>query len=216
MGDTTTGGGCPVAHKENTERSGCPVSNELNPNNMMPTLSQEPLPGQPFELSKEREVSNIPKGDSTRWVYPSEQMFFNAMIRKGWKWEEWDMKQSDMQHIITIHNRNNEAAWLEILKWEAMHAQECADPKLISFRGRSKDFSPRARIRSWMGYELPFDRHDWVVDRCGRKVRYIIDYYGCEPEKDHSVPIYLDVRPALDSFGALWDRTRATWRRWTS
>lgn len=65
-------------------------------------------------------------------------------------------------------------------------------------------------------YELPFDRHDWVVDRCGRHVRYIIDYYGCVPEKDNSVPIYLDVRPALDSFQAVWDRSKATWRRWTS
>ena len=26
-------------------------------------------------------------------------------------------------------------------------------------------------------YELPFDRHDWIVDRCGKHVRYIIDYY---------------------------------------
>eukprot|EP00058_Branchiostoma_floridae_P026618 XP_002612109.1 hypothetical protein BRAFLDRAFT_108880 [Branchiostoma floridae] len=28
-------------------------------------------------------------------------------------------------------------------------------------------------------YELPFDRHDWIVDRCGKQVRYIIDYYDC-------------------------------------
>ena len=26
-------------------------------------------------------------------------------------------------------------------------------------------------------YELPFDRHDWIVDRCGKHVRYVIDYY---------------------------------------
>lgn len=65
-------------------------------------------------------------------------------------------------------------------------------------------------------YELPFDRHDWVVDRCGKQVRYIIDYYGCEPREDKSVPIYLDVRPALDSFGACWDRMKATWWRWTT
>jgi hypothetical protein len=25
--------------------------------------------------------------------------------------------------------------------------------------------------------ELPFDRHDWVVDRCGQEVRYVIDFY---------------------------------------
>ena len=24
---------------------------------------------------------------------------------------------------------------------------------------------------------LPFDRHDWWVDRCGKEVRYTIDYY---------------------------------------
>lgn len=65
-------------------------------------------------------------------------------------------------------------------------------------------------------YELPFDRHDWVVDRCGRRVRYVIDYYGCEPDESASVPIYLDVRPALDSFSAVWDRARAAWRRWTA
>jgi hypothetical protein len=24
---------------------------------------------------------------------------------------------------------------------------------------------------------MPFDRHDWIVDRCGREVRYVIDFY---------------------------------------
>ena len=51
----------------------------------MPVLNQDPVPGQPFELSKQRQVSSIPKGGTEkpdRWVYPSEQMFFNAMIRK--------------------------------------------------------------------------------------------------------------------------------------
>ena len=65
-------------------------------------------------------------------------------------------------------------------------------------------------------YELPFDRHDWIVDRCGQRVRYIIDYYGCEPTANNSAPIYLDVRPALDSFSAMWDRARAAWWRWTT
>ena len=52
----------------------------------MPNMSQEPMEGQPFPLSTEREVSSIPKAsagkDGERWVYPSEQMFFNAMVRK--------------------------------------------------------------------------------------------------------------------------------------
>ncbi len=37
--------------------------------------------------------------------------------------------------------------------------------------------SPLARIRHWLGGPLPFDRHDWYVDRCGQEVRYIIDFY---------------------------------------
>lgn len=37
--------------------------------------------------------------------------------------------------------------------------------------------SPLARIRSWLTGEMPFDRHDWVVDRCGKDVRYVIDFY---------------------------------------
>lgn len=49
----------------------------------MPPSSQEPMPDQPFSLSKERQVSSIPKADTNEnWVYPSQQMFFNAMVRK--------------------------------------------------------------------------------------------------------------------------------------
>ena len=70
-------------------------------------------------------------------------------------------------------------AWQEVLKWEALHADECNNPKLKSFGGKATAYSPRARFRSWMGYELPFDRHDWIIDRCGKEVRYVIDYYDC-------------------------------------
>ena len=116
-----------------------------------------------------------------------------------------------------VHNRNNENVWREILKWEALHYSQCKEPKLVSFRGRAKDFSPRARIRSWIGYELPFDRHDWVVARNERLVRYVIDYYGCEPSGGKDLPqISVDVRPAVDSIGAVWDRVKVAFRRWIS
>lgn len=63
-------------------------------------------------------------------------------------------------------------------------------------------------------YELPFDRHDWIVDRCGTEVRYIIDYYdGGKVDSNFQFTI-LDVRPALDSFSAFWDRSKATYLRW--
>lgn len=51
----------------------------------MPPPNQVPAPDQPFPLSVNREESKIPRaGTEQNWVYPSEQMFWNAMLRKGW------------------------------------------------------------------------------------------------------------------------------------
>ncbi|XP_006634946.2 holocytochrome c-type synthase isoform X2 [Lepisosteus oculatus] len=194
-------------------------SSDIDPANMMPPPNQTPAPDQPFSLSVAREESNIPRaGSEKNWVYPSEQMFWNAMLRKGWRWKDDDLSPGDMTNIIKIHNQNNEQAWHEILKWEALHAKECpCGPTLVRFGGKAKEYSPRARIRSWMGYELPFDRHDWIVDRCGKEVRYVIDYYdGGAVNKENYQFTILDVRPAYDSLGAVWDRMKVAWWRWTS
>ncbi|XP_063283374.1 holocytochrome c-type synthase isoform X2 [Pelobates fuscus] len=211
------------AHQERAyEFVGCPMKvqnkDDIDPRNMMPPPNQCPAPDQPFPLGLNREESTIPRADADKkWVYPSEQMFWNAMLRKGWKWKEEDVNPKDMENIIKIHNQNNEQAWSEILKWEALHATECpCGPTLARFGGKAKEYSPRARMRSWMGYELPFDRHDWIVDRCGKEVRYVIDYYdGGEVDKNYQFSI-LDVRPAFDSMGAVWDRMKVAWWRWTS
>uniref|UniRef100_A0A0B7A6F0 Holocytochrome c-type synthase n=1 Tax=Arion vulgaris TaxID=1028688 RepID=A0A0B7A6F0_9EUPU len=204
---------CPMSRGE----CGTPVGEEINKDNMMPPPNQRPAPDQPFPLSVDRLTSTIPKaGTDESWVYPSQQMFWNAMLRKGWRWKEADMNPGDMANIINIHNANNELAWREVLKWEALHADECLDPKLKRFSGFASKYSPRARIRSWLGYELPFDRHDWIVDRNGREVRYIIDYYdGGKVNQDYEFAL-LDVRPALDSFQAFWDRMKVAVWRWTS
>jgi len=188
---------------------------DIDPLNMMPPPNQRPSPDQPFPLPINRQTSSIPKaGTDERWVYPSQQMFWNAMRRKGWKFGPDDINAQDMDHIIKIHNANNESAWHEVLKWEAMHAGECGNPKLKSFGGKAKEFSPRARVRGWMGYELPFDRHDWIIDRCGKDVRYIIDYYDGDLDPGSHRFAQLDVRPALDSSTAVWDRMKVAWWRW--
>lgn len=49
-------------------------------------------------------------------------------------------------------------------------------------------------------YSAPFDRHDWVVDRCGTKIRYVIDFYTGRASDSSNVSFYLDVRPALDDW----------------
>lgn len=214
---------CPVPHQRKGP-SECPIqhgntgSEAINPDNMMPEPNQRPSAGQPFPLPIDRQRSNIPKaGTEEFWVYPSQQMFWNAMLRKGWNWKTEDIEQNDMAHIIRIHNANNEAAWQEVLKWEALHARECCNPKLKRFGGKAQEYSPRARMRSMMGYELPFDRHDWIVDRCGKDVRYVIDYYDGGPvDIDSAKFALLDVRPALDSWSNIWDRMIVAWWRWTT
>jgi len=207
---------CPVLEVSEGSVMGTPVlvpnpsdSSDIDPKNMMPPANQQPSPDQPFPLPIERQKSSIPNpATGQTWVYPSQQMFWNAMKRKGWQWGPDDIKAKDMDNIIKIHNANNESAWQEVLKWEAMRASEGGTPQLKSFGGKAKDFSPRARFRGLMGYEMPFDRHDWIIDRCGKEVRYVIDYYDGELQPGTHEFANLDVRPALDSLDAVWDRMK--------
>ena len=88
---------------------------------------------------------DLQAGTEETWVYPSQQMFFNALLRKGetqiylkyiyscnflknippiiqtiiqillgWEFEEGSLAPEDMEHIIKIHNANNESAWQEV------------------------------------------------------------------------------------------------------
>lgn len=145
-----------------------------------------------------------PEGHS-RWMYPSQQMFYNAMKRKG-----WDPHEQDMPSVIGIHNAVNERAWGQVLEWEALHEGTCGGrrARLESFRGDAKKLSPRARLLMALGYAAPFDRHDWQVDRCGSSVRYVVDFYNAPAAPGQAAAIHIDLRPAVDSPQAAWDRAR--------
>jgi len=206
--------------------SECPMSSDykpvaspeaqIDPTNMMPPANQQPSPGQPFTLDTSREVSNIPRGGTDHnWVYPSEQMWWNAALRKGWRWEKDAVTPQTMKSIIQIHNVNNEMAWEEVLHWEKFMGSNTGEVKLLKFGGKASDYSPRARFRAALGYGLPFDRHDWIVDRGGRQIRYIIDYYDSTDEKGNPTDgIWLDTRPAFDSVDAVYYRSKAFFFRW--
>jgi len=61
--------------------------------------------------------------------------------------------------------------------------------------------SPKARINTLLGYTAPFDRHDWIVDRCGTRVDYVIDFYAGRAKGATGGPsFYLDVRPKLNTW----------------
>ncbi|KAF1785625.1 Cytochrome c/c1 heme-lyase [Phytophthora cactorum] len=76
--------------------------------------------------------------------------------------------------------------------------------KLKKFMGKPTEYSPKAKMMNLLGWSvLPFDRHDWVVDRDGKEVRYVIDFYSGAATPGKPLSVYLDVRPALDSWKEL-------------
>ncbi|KAJ3393981.1 holocytochrome c synthase [Entophlyctis sp. JEL0112] len=193
---TAAAASCPVPHGGST--------GALNPLNNIPLgINETPTTPGAARLSTEREVSSIPSGTGANWDYPSPQAFYNALKRKG-----WETNEGDVPTMVAIHNFLNEACWGEILKWEQKYHCDCTDIRLSRFQGRPNDLSPKAR---WMGFrygaDKPFDRHDWTVSRCGRDVRYVIDYYSGHDEPESPV-FNVDVRPALDSPSAVFDRVR--------
>ncbi|KAF8228948.1 cytochrome c and c1 heme-lyase [Tricholoma matsutake] len=175
--------------------TGCPVNSENKPSKLV-------------DLSTQRETSSIPKTSDANWVYPSEAQFFAAMARKN-----HNPQPTDMKTIVPIHNAVNERAWAEIMKWEAGRGGEaCGGVKLVNFKGRPNERSLRARWKVLLGYSPPFDRHDWVVDRCGIQTRYIIDFYtGHIPAPSSNLSFYLDVRPALDNWESVKMRAENFW-----
>ena len=114
------------------------------------TPNQLPWPGQHKPLSTERAVSNIPMGGTGgrgTWVFPSSQMFFNALRRKG---KGADVSEADMESVVSAHNAMNEATWRRVRAWErALHAEEsapCGGPRRALCRRRARR-KPEQRAR---------------------------------------------------------------------
>ncbi|KAK0563305.1 Cytochrome c1 heme lyase [Tilletia horrida] len=190
---------------------------------------------------------------SGNWVYPSPAQFYSAMARKNHNPSAQDMpivvsihnavNERAWQEIIAW-----ERGWAGRTRLEAAAgaaatsdgvgpaagaaagtlrrkepAEECGGLKLVSFIGKPKQLTWRAWGRTLLGYEAPFDRHDWIVDRCGVQVRYIIDFYTGRPTvaartsptggPAQNLAFYLDVRPAPDSVEGWAMRLHRTWLR---
>ena len=152
-------------------------------------------------LSPNAETADPETSESGKWVYPSELQFFSALQRKGHA-----VRTSEMSVMVPIHNAVNERAWHQILEWEAPYQSLCGGPKLHSFLGNSNKMTPKARIMTILGYQKPFDRHDWTVDRCGKRIDYVIDFYTGKGTQG-KVSFYLDVRPKLNSLEGIKMRT---------
>ena len=56
---------------------------------------------------------------------------------------------------------------------------------------------------------MPFDRHEWTVDRCGTGLfKYHVDFYDGAQDPNGRVNIYLDARPAMDNITGVLDRLK--------
>jgi len=157
--------------------------------------------------------------EGTTWTYPSPQMFYNALSRKG---KLGDTDEDDISSVVALHNNMNEKTFSKVLEWEAVLTDGGEPPKLLKFMGRPSDLSPKAMFKHYvLGHPLPYDRHDWTILRKdGTTVRYIIDYYYDETravDEDssgfpalHDVQatpsLLVDVRPALDGPVEAWNR----------
>jgi hypothetical protein len=82
----------------------------------------------------------------------------------------------------------------------------------------SRDWTPTVgdvlgpeRFNTILGYAAPFDRHDWVIDRCGTRVDYVIDFYSGRADGKAGPSFYLDVRPKLNT----WEGVKMRAMRWT-
>lgn len=96
---------------------------------------------------------------------------------------------SSLCSVLAAEKKLSDVAWTGV-----HHGEGQLELRLPSTRPAD---TPSSALHS---YAAPFDRHDWVIDRCGHKVRYIIDFYsGGSASPAGNLSFYLDVRPAPDT-----------------
>ncbi|KAL7435562.1 hypothetical protein ACHAXH_006899 [Discostella pseudostelligera] len=135
----------------------------IDPNNNMPSSTDTrnilPSSSQTVPLDTTRIASTIPRGggkEGETWVYPSPQMFYNALVRKGKlanattagagvaggaggggtegiNSEETTTttvttKEEDMASVVAMHNCMNEATWRRVLQWEEVLHPTSSEP----------------------------------------------------------------------------------------
>eukprot|EP00041_Stephanoeca_diplocostata_P033079 m.1082922 g.1082922 ORF g.1082922 m.1082922 type:complete len:234 (+) comp24267_c0_seq39:93-794(+) len=134
--------------------------------------------------------------DGQHWLNPSPYQLHRALKRKGKPIEKEDsFSVSNMHELVVVQS------WECIMEYEQLWSRTCKEPKLARFEGRDGDYSFKAQMLQRLGVPLPYDRHDWTVDRCGKEVRYIIDYYSSGDD------YWIDARPAPTLLG-MFDRAR--------
>ena len=141
----TPSSACPMKQSSTATTTKYDVySRPLDPTNNMPSThdTRNTLPAytQTSPLDTTRVSSTIPRGGGNTgetWTYPSPQMFYNALVRKGKLANPSEnattvddnntatttstvvlTKEEDMASVVAMHNCMNEATWRRVLQWE--------------------------------------------------------------------------------------------------
>jgi len=146
--------------------------------------------------------------DGSGWLNPSAGQLYRSLKRKN-----KPIAYSDALDVAAVHAMVTSSTWDAIMEYEELHSSSCESPKLARFHGMDGIYSVKAKLRHYLLRQpWPYDRHDWVVNRCGEEVRYIIDYYSYPCEGDEEM-YTIDARPAPSNLGNIFDRVRLGFRK---
>lgn len=155
----------PLARRLSTERDVSSIPRYLAPTAPAQAGSGSPPPPAPSSSSSaageanacpmHEQNANSAEAAATvaseqNWVYPSPASFYTALERK-----QRNPRAQDMDIVVPIHNAVNERVWQQVLDWEreamGLGPGEETGCRLVSFVGKPKQMSPRARWKSFIG-----------------------------------------------------------------
>lgn len=117
--------------------------------------------------------------DGQHWVNPSPNQLYRALLRN-----DKPIGTNDVFDVSMVHDMVTLNSWWAVMEYEDMHKDECPNPTLARFEGKDGIYSFKAKVIKAMTGVVPFDRHDWYIDRCGKEIKYIIDYYSIEVPRE--------------------------------
>jgi cytochrome c heme-lyase len=240
------GGGCPVNHGKKSEPSASGDVRVAAAAGAAPFSQQQHFPElQPEgENVPENFIPAAGRGnseDGKAWLNPSANQLYRSLLRK-----DKAIQAEDAPAVATVHVAVTDNTWGEILTYEDLHKKsavgansgiqicmtsllsqlmsallllrQCPSVSLSRFQGMDGIYSFKAKLMKPLFGMKPFDRHDWFVDRCGKEVKYVIDYYAHEEPDPHnpgetSIDYFIDARPA-PTLAGLWDRSRVAFAKW--
>eukprot|EP01083_Nonionella_stella_P005162 14985_1 len=231
---------CPVDHSRYTnEPPDTPMDHTISHFHSMAKVIKPQNSNDPHDIIPGLEIPATGRGNSDsgkQWLNPSANQLFRSLERK-----DKPIEHEDSLSVAAVHAIVTEQTWNSILQYEGLHSTQCDAPKLARFEGRDGFYSPKAKFFHYvMGMPWPYDRHDWTVDRCGKEVQYVIDYYALPVATDENVELInnmeetkesdvyapfiqdkniqfmytIDARPKLNSFGNMVDRVKIAYRNW--